>query len=132
MFTKNPILVFSIEKLEFNMSIQSQYGLSFNKTMNSNGDLIPFVSQINRIGYNSVLTLISLINIQECQSFIRDLDRCINEKGNIDEGFFSDSVENRTILYNYPNVIIDDLFTIPMVDLKHLLGEWLSFINSIN
>ncbi len=82
------------------MSIQSQYGLLFNKSINSNGDLIPFVSQVNRIGYNSVLTLISLINNQECQSFIEDLNRCINEKGNIDEGFFSDSVENRTILYN--------------------------------
>ena len=50
-------------------------------------------------------------------SFIYDLDSCLKGKGNVDEGFFSDSVEDMDIFYKYPNVEINDLFTIPMADL---------------
>ncbi len=65
----------------------------------------------------------------ELNGFISDLNKSINQGSNYDEGFFSDSVEDITIKYEYPNVNWDDVYTISMVDLRDLMLEWKEFIN---
>ena len=111
------------------MSKREQYGLSFDRNELSSSPILYVATSINKntYPYNSVLTFVNSCSIFECKSLIEDLDRCITSEGNVDEGFFSDCVENRSILYQYPNVNIDDLLIIPMQDLKELLQEWLDF-----
>lgn len=107
-----------------------QYGLLFNKKVLSNGAVVPIVTQKKHVQKYSILTFINRLDQHDCEGFIYDLNRSIDLHGNSDEGFFSDSVEDMEILYQYPYVIIDDILTISMEDMKGLLEEWLSFITS--
>ena len=111
------------------MAIQQQYGLTFNKTTTSDGEVFAFVRATNEIGLNSRLSFLTLMDSNECNGFIYDLNRCINSQSNVDEGFFSDSVENISIVYAYPNIILDNSFTMPMQDMLILLQEWLAYIS---
>lgn len=112
------------------MSKREQYGLLFNKVRNSDGEISPYVSERVPVTYNSVLIFIDGLDQFECESLISDLERCINGQGNVDEGFFSDGVEHMTILYQYPNINIDNVLIMPMQDMKELLQEWLAFIST--
>jgi len=76
------------------------------------------------------LSFFTFFSAKETSSFIDDLNRCIMHKFNISDFYLSDSVENiYTIEYKYPNMVIDDgIVIIPMIDLKELLQDWLTFI----
>ncbi|GGG91642.1 hypothetical protein [Pedobacter zeae] len=110
------------------MSKLKKYTLQFVKRKLSNGTVYPNVLQETNGSNNSVLSFIEALDKHDCESFIYDLDRCIDGHTNVDEGFFSDSVEHMDILYEYPYVNIDDVLIIPMLDMKELLEEWLEFI----
>lgn len=111
------------------MSKREQYGLLFNKIKLSNGEIAVVITEKTSGGDNSVLTFMRGLSRPECESFINDLNNGINDHGNVDEGFFSDSVEHMSILYQYPNINIDDVLIIPMQEMKSLLEEWLLFIS---
>jgi hypothetical protein len=112
------------------MTKREEYGLTFYKvnkvglTFNICQQTVPNWSE------NNILTFLSHIDAHETKSFIDDLEKCINYNTNVDEGFFSDGVENMTIIYSYPNVVLEGILTIPMYDLKLLLEEWLDFMQS--
>ena len=111
------------------MTKREQYGLIFTKRHLFQHGVLPFVEVEREVGHNSVLSLlIGDLSESLTTSFIYDLKGCLNSKGNIDEGFFSDSVEDMDIFYKYPNVEINNLFTIPMEDMLGLLEEWSVFI----
>jgi len=107
-----------------------QYGLVFNKKVIGDGRVIPVVTRENYDLDYSVLSFIGRLDKHDTEGFLHDLNRSINLRGNSDEGFFSDSVEYMEILYQYPNVNIDDILIISMEDMKGLLEEWHSFITS--
>lgn len=111
------------------MSRRKQYGLIFYKKQ-IDGINYNISVQNNPGGLNSVLAFLDNLSKKECEAFINDLNSCLNANGNIDEGFFSDSVEHMKINYNYPNVNIDDILIVQMQEMKELLMEWLDFINS--
>jgi hypothetical protein len=111
------------------MSKLNKYTLKFVKRKLSDGSVYPIVIQEVKGSDNSVLVFINGLDKHDCESFIYDLDRCIEGQANADEGFFSDSVEHIKIIYNYPNINIDDILSMPMQDMKELLEEWLNFIN---
>lgn len=69
----------------------------------------------------SVLSFIDRLDKHDTEGFLYDLNRSIDVRGNSDEGFFSDSVEHMDILYQYPNIVIDDILTISMEDICLLL-----------
>jgi len=52
----------------------------------------------------------------------------VTSGGNVDDRFSSDSVEDIVIAYQYPNVEIDNVLTIPMIDLLQIVQEWKAFI----
>lgn len=111
------------------MSVMEKYGVWFDRLPKCGT-----VEIIKRpdIENNSLLHFISRLCEHETDCFIDDLNRSIKLKVNVDEGFFSDSVEDMDILYQYPNVSIHDLgrvLTIPMHDLKILLEKWSEFNN---
>ena len=112
------------------MSKLSKYTLQFVRRKLNNGKVVPNAIQTINGSDNSVLSFINGLDKHDTMSFINDLKDCININGNRDEGFFSDSVEHISILYQYPNVNIDDILVLPMVDLKEILEEWLEFISS--
>ncbi|NTE00502.1 hypothetical protein G6M26_23420 [Agrobacterium tumefaciens] len=113
------------------MPKKEHYGLEFTKQKLSNGEIFYRVDQkLNGNINNVILNFIYRLNEHQTKSFINDLNRCISSQANVDEGFFSDSVEDMEILYQYPNVDINDILKLPMVDLKEILEEWLEFISS--
>ena len=113
------------------MLMREKYGLLFNKIKSDNNKMTTsLVTQKVPGGNNSVLVFMYSIDEHECKSFIYDLNYCLNNKENIDDGFVSDGVEYMKILYEYPNVNLDDILLIPMIDMKVLLEEWLAFLNT--
>jgi len=106
-----------------------EYGLLFLKRKLPYGDNLPSI-QIAKstVNANSLLSFIERLDEYDCSSLIYDLIRCIGSNSNVDEGFFTDTVEHMSILYKYPNVEIDDILIIPMFDLKKIVEEWLEFI----
>lgn len=111
------------------MTKHEQYGLIFYK-QNHLDRIIPLAVQQVDYSSNSALQFISRLSKHEIESLIYDLERCLNSQGNIDEGFFSGSVEDIDILYVYPNINIDNVLLISMQDMKIILQEWLVFVNS--
>ena len=110
------------------MSKRETYNLKFYKKVIENINYNICVQEGNGGEDYSVLTFLGNLSIQESQSFANDLALCLNSGGNIDEGFFSDSIEHISITYEYPNVNIDDILLISMLDMKSLLTEWIDFI----
>lgn len=107
---------------------REQYGLIFNKKVLSNGSTVSVAIQKKYIEGFCALIFINRLDQNECKGFIYDLNRCISLQRNSDEVFFSDGVEDMEIMYQYPNVNIDNVLIISMQDMKGLLEEWLEFI----
>lgn len=106
------------------------YGLKFLKKKMSDGTFILFINLISDAPTkNSVLFFIDRLDKHDILGFIDDLKECMDGQTNNDEGFFSDSVEHMDILYQYPDVNINEALLIPMVDLIKILEEWLQFIS---
>jgi hypothetical protein len=113
------------------MTKREQYGLIFNKRDVFPNRISHFI-EAREVGPYSFLTFINALDKDGLTDFIDDLNRCLESKENVDEGFFSDRVEHMgAILYKYPNVVINDLviLTIPMEDMRALLQEWVEFIS---
>lgn len=112
------------------MSKSEEYNLMFYKKIIDGVKYNICVQKVPDGDENSVLTFLDCLSFFECESFIRDLEICINNNENIDEGFFSGSIEHIKITYDYPNINIDGILIISMQDMKALLLEWKDFINS--
>lgn len=112
------------------MTKREQFNLIFNFRKMSTGEVVAIVRHKFQGTDESNLTFIESLTKHEAEAFIHDMERCLRSQGNVDEGFFSDSVAYLDISYQYPNVVIDDAYTIPMIDMKELLEEWLEFMSS--
>lgn len=112
------------------MSIREQYGLEFQKRSIEGYGVLPFVYQKVEGGPNSTLLFIGKLSQFEIESLIYDIEQCLINEQNFDEFFLSDSIEDTTIAYDYPNVKINDLLIISMQNLKQLLNEWNNYILS--
>lgn len=65
----------------------------------------------------------------EISGLIDELQKNVNFQSNIDEGFYSGSIEHMTIKYEYPNINIDNVLILPMTEMIELLEEWKEFIS---
>ena len=109
------------------MTKREQYGLSFYKIITSNGN-IRHLCKTDRTDAYSNLIVIRFLNSIEAQGLIDEITRAL--AGEFFEPFFtSDGVESEDIDLVYPNVIVNGT-SVSMQDMKDLLLEWLSFINS--
>ncbi|GGI29544.1 hypothetical protein [Pedobacter mendelii] len=108
------------------MSKLKQYGFQMQKKRTDKGDISILYKDVPG-GPNSALHFVSGLSKHETESFIYDLDRSLNLQENADEGFFSDHVEDIDIVYQYPNINIDDVLVLPMADMREILIEWLNF-----
>ena len=108
------------------MSKLKQYGFQLQNRLTDRGDKSILYKEVPG-GPNSALHFVSGLSKHETESFIYDLDKSLNLQGNADEGFFSDNVEDIDILYQYPNINIDDVLILPMIDMREILNEWLNF-----
>jgi len=106
------------------MEVLKKYGLSIVNTYYK--PQIIFGKEVTDLYY---LKFINIINKHECESLLFDMNESLRKGRNIDEGFVSDGVEymHYGILYQYPNVLIEDTLIIPMVDLKEILEEVLKY-----
>ena len=109
------------------MKQENKYKLNFYKKR-IDGNVYSVCDQIISNSDFSVLTFINSLSVVEIQGFIEQLKECIESKNNGNIGFESDGVEHMSIKYFYPDVDIDGVLKIPMIDLKELLEEWLNFI----
>ena len=101
--------------------------MQFIKRKLSNGGIVSNAIQTTPQSDNSALSFLNHLTKHDAECFIDDLTRSLFKQLNIDEGFFSDSVEDLDILYQYPNVNINHVLLLPMQDMKEILEEWLAF-----
>ena len=109
------------------MTKREEYGLSFYKWKDiETGKLYPICKR-EKVGSLSNLQLLSRLDSTDTQILI---DEIFKAQANLPYDNFpsSDSYEDILIEYNYPNVIIDGIFTISMNDFRELLEEWKNFI----
>ena len=110
------------------MSLKEKYGIVFYSQIIS-GVKYNTCNVTDSNYYN--LSFISCFDSTETSQMIGDLNNCITYQYNISDTYESDSIENIHIIeYQYPNMLIDNIVTIPMTDLKELLQEWLTYLNS--
>lgn len=112
------------------MTKREQYGLCFYKMNWPDGTIHPQL-KVEKQDNSLMLNLINYLDENETVGFLFDLERCIDSKRNVDEGFQSDYFCDIDVLYQYPDVNFSNLYSIPMVDLKEILEEWLVFIRPI-
>ncbi len=112
------------------MTKREQYGLIFEKRdIKGIGIFYSAEQKIPGDDY-SVLTYIDRLSVPEVEGFIEDLNISLNQGSNYDDGYSSNSIEDISIMYDYPNVNIEDILIISMVDMRDLLIEWLDFITN--
>lgn len=70
------------------MSKLKDYGFALVKQKFSEGEVQSRIVQQVPEGSNSVLNFINRLDKHETESFIFDLERCLNSNSNVDEGFF--------------------------------------------
>ncbi len=107
------------------VSALEKYGISF-YSGETNG--YKFNScRFSNLNYAS-LSFVSYLGRTDCNGLIGDLQWSVNSGGNADDHFSSDSIEDRVIAYQYPDVVIDDVLTISMTDLLQIVQAWKAFI----
>ncbi|MDV6169420.1 hypothetical protein R1T16_13375 [Flavobacterium sp. DG1-102-2] len=111
------------------MSKSTEYNLRFYKT-NVDGKIYNICSHHGTVDSKSNLIFLTHLDYDDTMSFLNDLQLSVNSESNADEGFDSSSIEHISIKYEYPNVNIDDILILPMIDFIELLTEWKNFINS--
>lgn len=111
------------------MTKREQYSLTFNKIYLEGYGLEHYIDCEPENTTHSMLIRVGRLYEGELDGFISDLNRSIDQGSNYDVGFFSDSVEDITVKYEYPNVNWDDVYTISMVDLRDIMLEWKEYLN---
>ena len=112
------------------MTKREQYGLVFQKNKNTiDGSDVFFCRKPGKVDKHDYLKFfLNQLDDIEVKGLRDDLDEAL--KGNYYEEYFvSDGIPD-SIHLKYPNVTFEYVdLTLPMVDLKALLQEWLDFIN---
>jgi hypothetical protein len=111
------------------MNKKEQYSLIFFKRIRPDGKLRADL-RVENTDNSTILNLLGYLDENATVGFIDDLESCIYSKRNVDEGFQFDHFGDTDVLYKYPNVTFGTLYSIPMIDLKEILEEWLVFLKS--
>lgn len=108
------------------MTKKEQFGLSFHYRIDPRGMKKPQCTS-KTVNANSHLTLLNFLDFEETESLIDDIERA---QGGLqyDQYPSSDSYDFIEIYLNYPNVTIDGVLTVSMIDFKELLKEWQVFL----
>ena len=110
------------------MEMKNKYGLDFINQKNSDGSTTKICKR-NVLDKESELQIISRLDSFETNSLISELDNAIKGKY-YDFYFCTDSIDDSIIYITKLSVIINDIFEIPIQDMKDLLGEWILFLQS--
>ena len=111
------------------MKVLEKYGLKIIMVTERKNDSKPYILIESPNRYHLVLSFINTLDKSEREGLLYDLKDCLLKKRNIDEGFSSLGVDylQNGIIYQFPNVNIDDLLTIPMQDLQEILEEMIKY-----
>lgn len=111
------------------MTKREFFRLNFYKVRDTFGDII-FFCEREVIGNYSELQILSHLSKNEIDGFLHDIDYDLIS-GVFPEIFiYSDGIGADEVKIIPPNMIINDICTISLVDMKALLLEWKDFINS--
>ena len=112
------------------MGIHNQYNLEFGKIKNNSR--IEYICYTNNILYNGLAEKIRIMHPVECEGLINEIE--LAESQQEFEQFFSldrsGASDNEGITITPPNIIIDNVLSIPMNNMKLILIEWLNFIRN--
>lgn len=111
------------------MTKKEEFGLDFNKIF-VNGQYVFECRRKDGIvdDYN-YLQFISCLDIESTQFLLGDITDTIVSQNPVREYTQPSGLcDDIDLELAYPNFIIEDLFSIPLVDMKILLEEWLDFI----
>ena len=112
------------------MTVIEKYGLKFVKIkLPSSHGIVPGINIESSNSDHTVLSFLNTLQESECKAFLYDMNWCLDRQSNGMGGFNSDGVEYlyNGIIYQYPNVIIDDILILSMQDMKEILEELLKY-----
>ena len=111
------------------MTKREQYGLSFINWVNPIDKTVNKVCKRENVNTYSELQIISRLSIHEIQSLLQNIQNAI--KGEYyEEIYSSERTDDTSVEIHPPNVIINEIYSIPLIDIRDLLQEWLAFINT--
>jgi len=112
------------------MTIKQQYDIKFHK-QTSKGFSDYYYSHGNDsiLGSLELSELLRAVSNDEAELMLEEINEIINTGFSYEESY---SFNNSPISvdFNPPNVTINGTYTLPLLDLKQLLEEWIAFTQS--
>lgn len=110
------------------MTKREQYGLSFINWVNPIDKTVKKVCRRENINTYSELQIIDRLSIYEIQSLLQSMQNAINGEY-YEEIYSSERIDDQSVEIHPPNVIINEICIIPLIDMRDLLLEWITFMN---
>ncbi len=112
------------------MTKKEYYGLEFIK-LNQNGKNVYYCRRKDGIVDNySELQFINRLSVVSTQFLIGDIADTVVSQNAIRDYTQPGGCDHIDLEIAYPNFIIDEILSLPLVDMKALLEEWLLFLQS--
>ena len=108
------------------MQKHEEFGLRFRQYKNPISGNIKKTIIKHTVNEYSELLIINRLNDDESKALIRDIDNALLGKY-FDNFFCAQSIEDENIEIHPPNIVINDMCTIPLTDMKAILEEWIAF-----
>ena len=109
------------------MNIRDQYHLVFQKAVNGFGDMTKFTTT-DDVVYSDLALHLTYCDDIYINAQLETIDNVLNSNG---EDFFWGEVMGSAVEFHSNNTVEigDGGFTLPILDFKELLKEWLTFIS---
>lgn len=111
------------------MTKKEQYALSFIKISDNLGDMYICTGKENVQGSLQLASLLRSVSDKEPDGLLEEVALAI-AGGDYEEYYSPDGSAVDTIKIVPPNAIYNDYYTVILIELKQLLQEWISFIES--
>ena len=108
------------------MKKHEEFGLRFSQYKNPiNGNLKKNIIKYT-VNQHSELLIINRLDDNDATALIRNIDNALQGK-HFDETICIQSIEDEDIEIHPPNIIINNICTLPLTDMKTILEEWIAF-----
>lgn len=111
------------------MTKREKYGLDFSKWVNPVDKTVKKVCRREKLSTYSELQIIDRLSIFEIQSLLQSIQNADNGDY-YEEIYSSERIDDESVEIHPPNIIINEICIIPLIDMRDLLQEWITFINT--
>jgi len=114
------------------MGIKEQYGLEFNKLTINGVKSYSCIRKDGIVDQNNDLQFLNYLDVFSTEFLLREINSYLDTTPDPNWTTYESMVLEHIELYiEYPSFRIDDRpYTFPLVDIRYLLEEWLTFLKS--